>query len=225
MDPERSRHELMLPYERPYSVALSWEWRTQPGLRRSTYLAGGLSAAAAGCFVAGATWLGLLVLIIALVVTRVALGWGIGVVSATWRKTRGWKGRTELGDVRARRPHAPERDPDVLHDEFAVAVDDDGYLHTWRFRPLDARERSGPSELEIPGRPRYAASPVEEVAFDVRDAGRAAEQLVEAQERAAEREASSARAAGEAAGQAAERAAEAHGTAAALRRMTGQDRR
>ena len=68
MDPERSRHDLMLPYERPYSVALSWEWRTQPGLRRATYLAAGLSAAAAGCFVAGATWLGLLVLIIALLV-------------------------------------------------------------------------------------------------------------------------------------------------------------
>ena len=143
MDPERSRHDLMLPYERPYSVALGFEWQTQPGLRRSTYLAAGLLAAAAGCFVAGATWLGLLVLIVALVVTRVALGWGFSVLSATWRKTRGWKARTELGDVRARRPHAPEHDPDVLHDEFAVAVDDDGYLHTWRFRPLDARERPG----------------------------------------------------------------------------------
>ena len=128
-------------------------------------------------------------------------------------------------DVRARRPQAGAEDPELVHDEYAVAVGDDGRLVTWRFRPLPVREHPGRDEIEIPGRPRYAASPVDDVPFDGRDTVRASDQLVLAQDRAAEREADAVaivRAALAAEAAHAELVAETLGTAAALRRTTGQ---
>jgi hypothetical protein len=100
-----------------------------------------------------------------------------------------------------------------------------GHLVTWRFRPLAVTEMAGEEELEIPGRPRYAAAPVAHEPFEAVDAARATEQLVAAQERAAALEADAAGTAREArdgAWRQAELAAETASTAAALQRLTGQ---
>jgi hypothetical protein len=104
-------------------------------------------------------------------------------------------------------------------------VQDDGRLVTWRFRPLLISEQPGDDEIEIPGRPRYAVSPIDDAPYDTQDTVRASEQLVLAQAEAAKREAASAAAARAAIDADAEHAqleAEARSTAAALRRATGQ---
>jgi hypothetical protein len=90
---------------------------------------------------------------------------------------------------------------------------------------LLASEQPGAGEAEVPGRPRYAASPVAETPFDVEDTVTAAEQLVDAQTQAAEREAASAVSAKttfDADAALADFAVEARTTAVALQRTTGQ---
>lgn len=80
----------------------------------------------------------------------------------------------------------------------------------------------------MPGSPKYAAAPAETVPYDPRDAARAAEQLFDAQTKAAERERDARREAEDAWAmreQARELSAESASTGAALRRLTGQDRR
>ncbi|HWT91926.1 MAG TPA: hypothetical protein VN238_02945, partial [Solirubrobacteraceae bacterium] len=132
---------------------------------------------------------------------------------------------TPLERVRARRPHAGARDPELVHDEYAVTVEDTGHLRLWRFQALLVGEDARPREVLVPGRPQHSAGVVEERPFDHADAARAAEQLADLQERAAALEA-------EARDQARRRLAEAHEhgelaediatTAAALRHLTGQ---
>jgi hypothetical protein len=157
--------------------------------------------------------------------TVVAVAWLFAILREGLRLQRSWRQPSELGRVRSYRPQAGAEDPDMAHDEFAVTVEDDGRLLTWRFRPLLISEHPDEREMEIPGRPRYAASAVDDVPFDIHDTARAAEQLVVAQEQAAQREAAAAMVAHAVNGDAASRAelaAEARSTAAALQRATGQ---
>jgi hypothetical protein len=227
MAEERShgRRELMLPYEHPYRHAIVATWRHQRELRVATALAVVLWLAGAVGVAVGAEELGFAAGVGAFLGPMAILLWFVAIVRVGWRMTRSWGRTTELGEVRAHRPQAGTEDPDMAHDEFAVTVEEDGHLVTWRFRPLLVSERAADGEMEIPGRPRYAVSPVDEMSFDARNTVRAAEQLVMAQAKAAEREAASAevaRAAIDADSAHAELAAEARSTAAALRRATGQ---
>jgi hypothetical protein len=220
-----TRRELMAPYEHPFRFALAETWRRQPELRRATV--GGAVAFAVGSagLALGAGILGLLGGLGAMVVWLVAALWVIGALREGFRLVRAWRQPSELGRVRAQRPQAGTEDAEVAHDQFAVTVEDDGWLLTWRFRPLRATASPADEEIEVPGRPRYGARVVEDRQFDVRDAARAAEQLVTAQERAAERETAAAAAAHRARERAAgaeELALEARSTAAALQRATGQ---
>lgn len=153
---------------------------------------------------------------------------GVSLTSALALR-RYWGQKSELRDVLQRRPHAGTEDSELIHDRFAVTAEDDGWLLTWRFRPLAFGERpEDEAEIEVPGRPCYAARAISEARFDAHDAARAAEQLVIAQEDAAAREAAAAAAVHGGVIDAAERAElaiEARTTAAALRRATGQDDR
>ena len=219
------RHMLMAPYEHPYRYALVQTWRHQRELRNATALAVALGVAGAIGAGAGVELLGLLAGVGSMLGCVVVLLWLVAIVRTGWRLTRSWRQETELAVVRARRPHAGSEDPDVAHDEFAVTAEGDGRLLTWRFRPLLISDHPGELELEVAGRPRYAASIVDETPFDVHDTVRAAEQLVSAQAEAARREAASAAAARATLEQArddAELATEAMSTAAALQRATGQ---
>jgi hypothetical protein len=135
------------------------------------------------------------------------------------RLGRAWDEHSELGDVRARRPHAPERDRELAHDEYAVTVEDDGRLFVWRFSPLAVTRPVPDGHVPVPGRPRYAATVVEQRDLSP-DPARAAERLADTQEHAARLEE-----------QARARASERHelqtetsSTAAALRHLTGQSR-
>jgi hypothetical protein len=227
MDEERShgRRELMVPYERPYRHVVAHTWRHQRELRLATALSVVLWIGGAVGVAAGVELLGLTAGLGAMIGTLTAAAWIGAVLREGWRLTRSWRQRSELGTVRAHRPQAGTEDPDVAHDEFAVTVEEDGRLVTWRFRPLLVSEHPTEHEYEVPGRPRYGASPVDDVPFDVHDTARAAEQLVIAQDQAAQREAAAAdgahsRIAGVRAP--AELAAEARSTAAALQRATGQ---
>jgi hypothetical protein len=223
-----ARGELMAPYEHPYRHALAETWRHQAELRRATTLAVVLWPAGAVGAAAGVELLGLLAGLGATIATVVVVLWLIALLRMGWRLTRSWRPTTELAAVRANRPQAGGEDPDVAHDEFAVTVEEDGRLVTWRFRPLSTSQRPADLEIEVPGRPRYAASPVEATSFDAEDTVRASEQLVTAQAQAAKREAAAAadahavldddRAQMTLAG-------EARTTAAALQRVTGQRRR
>jgi hypothetical protein len=227
MAEERSdtRRELMEPYEDPYRHILKETWRHQRDVRLATALAGVLWLVAVSNVLVGGAELALGAGLGALLGT-IALGfWIVAILRSGWRMTRSWERTTELGEVRAHRPQAGTEDPDVAHDEFAVSVEDGGRLVTWRFRPLAIAERPVEDEMEVLGRPRYAASPVDGVPFEPHDTVRAAEQLVLAQAKAADREAAAAGAAraGIEAGSAhASLQAEAATTAAALRRATGQ---
>jgi hypothetical protein len=219
------RRELMAPYRHPYRHALAKTWRRQPELRRVTALAVVLWVGGGVGVAAGVELLGLTAGLGAVIGTVVAVAWVIAILREGVRSTRSWRQPSELGRVRAYRPQAGEEDPDIAHDEFAVTVEDDGRLLTWRFRPLLVSEHPDEHEIEIPGRPRYAASAVDDMPFDIHDTARAAEQLVIAQDQAAQREAAAAMGAlalhGDAASRA-ELAAEARSTAAALQRATGQ---
>lgn len=220
-DRSHGRRELMVPYEHPYRHALLATWRHQPELRGATVLAVVLWFAGAVGVQGGVELLGLVAGLGAMLGTFVVIAWLVAILRAGWRLTRSWNQPTELADVRAHRPQAGSEDPDVAHDEFAVTVEEDGRLVTWRFRPLLVSEHPEEFELEIPGRPRYAASPVEETSFDVQDTVQAAEQLVIAQAEVAEREAASALVA-VSAREGVDLDAEARTTAAALQRTTGQ---
>jgi hypothetical protein len=216
----------MAPYEHPYRYCLAAVWRGHADVRRGTVLAIGLLVTGVIGRAAGVELLGLVAGLGAMLTWIVPVLWLVAVAREGHALTRRWAGRSELGKVRARRPQAGEHDPAVLHDEFAVSVKEDGHLVTWRFRPLRVYETPDDArEVEIPGRPRYAASPMADEPFEAADAVRATEQLVAAQERAAALEAEAAQAAREAhagASQRAELAAEAASTAAALQRLTGQ---
>jgi hypothetical protein len=148
---------------------------------------------------------------------------GVRMVRANteeWRRTGG-----ELARVRRRRPHAAEADPDVVHTEYAVAVSHDGGLVTFAYHPLASYEEAGRGADLIPGVPRYEAFEHSIVEFDPVDAGRAAEQLAEAQDHAARLEAAAierARADLAMDDEARELAAEARSTGEALREITGQ---
>ena len=139
---------------------------------------------------------------------------------ADWRPREG-----DLARARRHRPHAGERARDLAHDEYAVAVADDGRLVTFRYSPLMAGERPAPGAILITGTPRYEAIEERTDRFDHDDAALAAEQLAEAQEHAARLEAAAierAQAEIDAREAADEQALEAHSTAQALRRITGQ---
>jgi hypothetical protein len=227
MDEERShgRRELMVPYERPYRHVVAHTWRHQPELRLATALSVVLWVGGAVGVAAGVPLLGLTAGLGAMIGTLTTAAWVGAVLREGRRLTRSWRQRSELATVRAHRPQAGTEDPDIAHDEFAVTVEEDGRLVTWRFRPLPVDEHPSDDEYEVPGRPRYGASPVDDVPFDVYDTARAAEQLVIAQDQAAQREEAAAIAAqGTIAGvrATAELAAEARSTAAALQRATGQ---
>lgn len=138
--------------------------------------------------------------------------------------TSAWDRPGELVEVRRRRPHAGERDPDLVHDEFAVTVEDEGEIWVWRFRPLAADQPADPERVLVPGRPRYDAEVVAVTEFEPADAAISAELLVKAQEDAAQRE----RDARDAVLRDAERLderEELRTTTAALRHLTGQARR
>lgn len=219
------RATLMAPYERPLPYVARAAWRASPQLRRWTLVTVPLVAAGTIGAVAGEPLLWLLAGTGAMFGAFVLVGWAATIGSTVWRLRRGWGRRSELGTVRAKRPQAGSEDPDVAHDQFAVTVDEGGWLVTWRFRPLPVDEQPAVEEVEVPGRPRWAASPIANIRFDARDAARAAEQLVTAQEAAAEREEAAAAAAHGGIADAdrrAELAAEARSTAAALQRATGQ---
>jgi hypothetical protein len=219
------RRQLMAPYRRPFRHVLALSWRQFPQMRRAVVLAGVFwLAAAAGAVAAWPPVLGLGVLG-GITASISAFPWLNGALHTTLRMRRAWRQKTELGTVRRKRPQAGSEDPDYAHDEFAVTVEDEGYLVTWRFRPLVIGDEPTELEIVVPGRPQYAASPVDQRTFDAVDAARAAEQLVEAQTRAADREQAAAEAANSAHADAerrAELAEEARSTAAALQRSTGQ---
>jgi hypothetical protein len=145
-------------------------------------------------------------------------------VATIWRLGREWDQPSELGTVRASRPHAGEIDEALAHDEFAVTVEDTGHFLIWRFTPLSVVTASAPGEVHVPGRPRWSADVVEEHPL-VPDAARAAEQLVEVQQRAAQLEAEARETAREraiASERRRELERETSSTAAALRHLTGQ---
>jgi hypothetical protein len=221
----RARRELMAPYEHPYRYAAVETWRCRRDLRRATALAVVLWLGGAVGVAVGEELLGLIVGLGWTMGAVIVVLWLVAILRAGWRLTRGWNQKSELATVRARRPQAGSEDPDLAHDEFAVTVEEDGRLVAWRFRPLFVAERPAAFEIEVPGRPRYAASRCDATSFDVHDTVRASEQLVMAQTEAAECEAASAGAAHEALDAEhayAELAAEARTTAAALQRTTGQ---
>jgi hypothetical protein len=154
--------------------------------------------------------------------------WAVQAAIVVRRLTRGWDERSELGTIRARRPHAADEASDVAHDQYTVSVEDDGALLIWRYIPLAVTDRVPHGHLLVPGRPSFAAVAVESRPPES-DTVRAAAQLVEAQARAAELEAEAiehARGALDAAIRRRELEKETASTVAALRDHTGQgDRR
>ncbi|WP_445148402.1 hypothetical protein [Baekduia sp. Peel2402] len=215
------------PYQHPFRESAGAIWHAQPTLRHQ--------AALSGVLIVGG-WIGALALSSILFLTVAAgamLGLFVLLVLGWWSLRDGLalirraRQKSELRSVLEARPHAGEQDADFAHELFAVSAEDDGWLYTWRFRPLRLREQPDDDEVEVPGRPRYAAEVVTEARFDVHDAARAAEQLVLAQDAAATREAAAAATAFDGVHDAATRAElaqEARSTAAALQRATGQRR-
>src|SRR4051812_8490364 len=185
----------MAPYRHPLRHALPATWANQDELRRAALSSAVVTAGGTVGVLVGVDWLFLTLwcglLMAGLPAALLALNAGVDSL----RLRRAWGARSELRDVLARRPQAGSEDPELAHELFAVTVEDDGWLLTWRFRPLPIVEGPDDDEIEVPGRPRYAARVVDDRAFAVEDAAQAAEQLVEAQERAAEREAAAAAAA------------------------------
>jgi hypothetical protein len=219
------RDALERPYQHPFRHSAGAAWRAQPTLRSWTFLSGvlvvggGIGAVAVSPLLLLTVAAGAMLLLFALgALTWTTVGDGLGLVRRARQKS-------ELRSVLQARPHAGAQDPGVAHELFAVTAQDDGWLCTWRFRPLHLHEPPGDDEVEVPGRPRYAAKVVTESRFDAHDAARAAEQLVLAQDAAAAREAAAAGTAYDGIEDASERAdlaIEARTTAAALQRATGQ---
>ncbi len=185
-----------------------------------------LWAAGAAGVAAGEELLGLLGGLGAMLLTIVVVLWVIAIVRTGFRMLAGWRRETELAAVRAHRPQAGTEDPDLLHDEFAVVVSEDGHLVTWRFRAA-ARLRAArrPGDRGLRPAPLRGLARRGDRRSTSHDTVLASEQLVMAQTAAAERESAAAEAAHaalEADHENAELAAEARTTAAALRRATGQ---
>jgi hypothetical protein len=148
------RRELMAPYEHPYRYALR-----SPDLRVATALAAALWLSGVVILAAGEPGLGLGACLGALLGT---IAIALSLLVTGWRMKQSWAPATELCEVRARRPHGGSEDPDVVHDEFAVTVEDDGQLVTWRFRPLAIGEAAAAARLSAgPGwpAPRLADRP------------------------------------------------------------------
>ncbi len=229
MDEPVLRDDLLDGYERPYRrwLPVGWQVNNVPQLLSAALTLDVATVAAALVLVDGAP--GALIALAALV-TAVALVWTAWTtavaVQLIRRRTDDWRAAgAELERVRAQRPHAADADPEVAHDEFAVAVDDRGELVTWRFTPLAATAPLPEGATLVRGTPCYAAVVAGTRPFAPADTALAAEQLADAQAQAAEREAAGAEAARDrllhGAGTA-ELAAEARSTAEALRRHTGQ---
>jgi hypothetical protein len=219
------RAELMAPYEHPWRHTGREVWRLSREVRGTTWLGAGATAVGVVGVVTGTVLMELLIVVGVFALLSATSMWTYLTVVATLPLLRAWRQGSVLRDVLAKRPHAGSEDPDLVHDLFAVTVEDDGWLYTWRYRPLRWDEEPGLEDVEVPGRPRYAAEVIDERRFDARDAARAAEQLVEAQEGAASRESLAAARVAHAAEQRslnADEADEARSTAAALQRSTGQ---
>jgi hypothetical protein len=224
-----TRAELLDGYERPYRrwlpLALKQHhvhrWLAADAVLIALWWIGALADTTALTVVAGLFTV-LALLLTAAIATRAATDG----VEAIRKRTAEWRtGQGELAKVRRSRPHAGEADTGVAHDEYAVAVSDDGRLVTYLYTPLMAGERPGPTAVLVPGKPRYEAVEVRADRFDPADAARAAEELAAAQEHAAGLEAAAIERARD---ELAERdavldlAVETRSTAAALRRITGQ---
>lgn len=226
-DGARTREELTAGYEHPYRrwIPVAWEYEKAP--RNVAIAAAACVAAAVADQVDGPdpVWVASALVLAAGVL--VWLAWiTFNAALIVGSRIRDWdESEHELADVRRRRPHAAERDPQLAHDEYAVAVGENADLVTWRFRPLPADVDLPAGAILVTGKPRYAATPLLDRPYDPVDAARAAEQLAEAQEEAAalEQEAIARAARGlDEARTARELEAEARGTGAALRRITGQ---
>jgi hypothetical protein len=226
-----TREEVLAGYRRPYVRALPHALRSQ-WLALAVSVTTVLAVAAAGGALAG--WEGASVMLALAIVAAItaALGalWGIANgVAVVRRRTEDWHGDGgELSEVRARRPHRFDADAEIAHQEYAVAVSDDGDLITYRFTPLHAHEPVSAGAVVVPGVPRYESRPIERTPYDIHDTARAAEQLAAAQTRAAELELDAARHAREDLeldGAARELMRESRSTADALRGATGQDPR
>jgi hypothetical protein len=222
------RAELERPYQRPFRHSAGVAWRALPLVRKEAYLAavlvvgGGIGAVAFEPLLLLTLAVGVLLALMA----GGTLAWF--TVSDGLAQIRRARQKSELRSVLQARPHAGAQDPEVAHDLFAVTAEDDGWLYTWRFRALRVFEQPGDDEVEVPGKPRYAAEVVTESRFAAHDAAQAAEQLLHAQDGAAAREAAAAATAYDGltdASARAELAIEARTTAAALQRATGQRRR
>jgi hypothetical protein len=219
------RVELMAPYRHPWRHGARTVWQDSRALRGGVALGGGCTVAGVAGLVTGSALWGLLAVVGVLVLGYMAFLLAWLTAAATLPLLRAWREPSDLREVLARRPQAGSEDPDLAHDLFAVTVQDDGWLYTWRYRPLACDEEPGLEQVEVQGRPRHAAEIVTERRFDARDAALAAEQLVEAQDDAAKREAwaaAEANALAERADLDAEELEEARSTAAALQRATGQ---
>ena len=222
------RSELLATYARPYRRWMPVILRGY-GVHRVTAVA--VLFALVGAILELTTDQGDGILAFGLAAAALAVVYTIWVVAngalLVRKRTEEWRGAGgELSRVRARRPHAGDADPHVAHDEYAVAVSDDGRLVTFAFTPLAASEAAAQEAILITGTPRYEALEVAANHFDPVDAARAAEQLAEAQEHAARLEAAAiTRAYEELDGNAAARELlnEARSTGAALRDITGHD--
>jgi hypothetical protein len=230
--PERiaiARREVLDSYARPYrrSLPLALKQFHVHRLVAADLALAGLWALGAITGELSLQLLGATLLMLTLVITAGVLARAlIDGISAIRRRTAEWRpGDGDLARARRRRPHAAEADADVAHDEYAVAVADDGRLVTFLYTPLLAGERPGRGAILIPGTPRYEAVKVRTDRFDASDAARAAEQLADAQAHAAALEAAAVEGAQRGIDErdaALAHADETRSTAAALRRITGQ---
>ena len=217
----------MAGYERPYRrwIPVAWEYEKAP--RTVAIAAAACVAAAVADQIDGPdpVWVASTLVLAAGVL--VWLAWiTFNAALIVGSRIRDWEeSEHELADVRRRRPHAADEDPQLAHDQYAVAVGENADLVTWRFTPLPADVNPPAGAVLITGKPRYAATALLDRPYDPVDAARAAEQLADAQQEAAAREQAAIALAArgiEDARTARELEAEARGTGAALRRITGQ---
>jgi len=187
------RADLLAGYERPYARWLPVAYRAnnvpQAATASAVMVAATLVSAVALRDGAPVSLLVLTALVV--VLSAIWTAWTTLVaVQVIRQRIADWTPvDSELARVRARRAHAGDADREVVHDEFAVAVDDGGQLVTWRFRPLPADRTAPQAAVVLPGAPTYVALEAGRTPFEPADAVRAAEQLAEAQERAAALEA------------------------------------
>lgn len=221
----RTRAALERPYREPYRTWVPVGWK-KDRVPLTTALGGAAAVAGLGAGIVDPGGFGPLYVVLGILLLVVALFRAAGSAAVTGaavrRITATWDVDTPLERVRAKRAHAGARDPELLHDEYAVTVEDTGHLLLWRFRALMIGEPAAEGEVLVPGRPQHAATPVEQHPFAHADAARAAEQLADLQERAATLEAAARDAERRALAQAGDTADDLATTAAALRHLTGQ---